>query len=127
MGSHKVVARVLSKTEPRGIKGGQLSRQVLAEIEEGHGEMKVEEVQADAGDVMLTHPFLLHARSKNLGKVGDENFVRFMCNPNVALKQDMNFPRKSKLFHKQMHDFPNGDMYTPVEQAIVDALMEEKR
>jgi hypothetical protein len=34
---------------------------------------------------MLIHPFMLHARGKNLGSRGAES-VRFMCHPAVPLK-----------------------------------------
>ena len=44
------------------------------------------EVNGRAGDVVLAHPFMLHARSKNLGQKGVES-VRFMCHPAVPLKQ----------------------------------------
>jgi hypothetical protein len=41
-----------------------------------------------AGDVALVHPFLLHARGKNLGPHTDEG-VRFLCHPCVRLKEHM--------------------------------------
>ncbi|KAG7398625.1 hypothetical protein PHYBOEH_010780 [Phytophthora boehmeriae] len=106
VGSHKWVARLLEKNEPRGMKGGAVSYHARQ-----FERRKVVEVNGKAGDVMLVHPFLLHARSKNLGQKGVES-VRIMCNPNVRLRRRMNLNRS------------NGD-YSPVEQAIVDALQEE--
>ncbi|RLN59508.1 hypothetical protein BBJ28_00020261 [Nothophytophthora sp. Chile5] len=103
VGSHKWIARLLEKNEPRGMKGGAVSFQARKFRRE-----RVVEVNGKAGDVMLVHPFLLHARSKNLGQKGADS-VRMMCNPNVRLHQKMNLNR------------PDGD-YSPVEQAIVDAL-----
>ena len=44
-----------------------------------------EEVTGDAGDVVLIHPFMLHASSNNvIGK------PRFMSNPPVVLKEPLN-------------------------------------
>ncbi|KUF78976.1 hypothetical protein AM587_10001433 [Phytophthora nicotianae] len=105
VGSHKWVARLLQKNEPRGMKGGAVSYQARQ-----FRRREVVEVNGKAGDVVLVHPFLLHARSKNLGQKGVES-VRIMCNPNVRLHRRMNLNRV------------NGD-YSPVEQAIVDALEE---
>ncbi|KAK1942113.1 hypothetical protein P3T76_006435 [Phytophthora citrophthora] len=104
-GSHKWIARLLEKNEPRGMKGGAVSYQARQ-----FQRQRVVEVNGKAGDVMLVHPFLLHARSKNLGQKGVES-VRIMCNPNVRLHRKMNLNRD------------DGD-YSPVEQAIVDALGE---
>ena len=53
---------------------------------------EVVEVNGHAGDVMLAHPFLLHARSKNLGQHGAES-VRFMCHPAVPLVKPMDFDK----------------------------------
>ncbi|CAN0397581.1 unnamed protein product, partial [Laminaria digitata] len=44
----------------------------------------VVETTGAAGDVMLTHPLLLHARSSNLAGT-DVAGVRFMCHPAVPL------------------------------------------
>ncbi|KAG7384856.1 hypothetical protein PHYPSEUDO_002171 [Phytophthora pseudosyringae] len=103
VGSHKWVARLLEMNEPRGMKGGAVSYQARQFRRRG-----VVEVNGKAGDVMLVHPFMLHARSKNLGQKGVES-VRIMCNPNVQLHRRMNVNRA------------DGD-YSPVEQAIVEAL-----
>ncbi|RLN48906.1 hypothetical protein BBJ29_006390 [Phytophthora kernoviae] len=79
--SHKWIARLLEKNEPRGMKGGAVSYQARQ-----FERRKVVEVNGKAGDVMLVHPFLLHARSKNLGQKGVES-VRIMCNPNMLRRQ----------------------------------------
>ncbi|KAI9991154.1 hypothetical protein PInf_018786 [Phytophthora infestans] len=104
VGSHKWIARLLEKNEPSGMKGGAVSYQARQ-----FRRPEVAEVNGKAGDVMLVHPFLLHARSKNLGRKGVDS-VRIMCNPNVRLRRKMKLKR------------PDGD-YSPVEQAIVDALV----
>ena len=106
VGSHKRVARLLAKNEPRGMKGGAVSYQARQ-----FERRQIVEVNGKAGDVMLVHPFLLHARSKNLGQKGVES-VRIMCNPNVRLHRKMNLSRA------------DGG-YSPIEQAIADALQEQ--
>jgi len=66
---------------------------------------------------MLAHPFLLHARSKNLGQFGVES-VRFMCHPAVPLRAPMQVGR----------DCPAdgaSSTPTPVEAAIVKVRPEE--
>lgn len=102
-GSHVPIARLLEKNEPRGLKGGAVSFNARK-----FPRQRVVEVNGKAGDIMLVHPFLLHARSKNLGRKGVES-VRIMCNPNIRLHKKMNLTRED-------------GAYTPVEQAIVDAL-----
>lgn len=108
VGSHHWVARLLERNEPRGMKGGTVSfhaRQFARE--------RVVEVTGRAGDVMLVHPFVLHARSKNLGRRGVDS-VRVMCNPNISLHHPMQLWR------------PDGD-YSAVERAIVQALGYEEQ
>ena len=43
------------------------------------------ELTGEAGDVILLHPFLLHARSKNLAPIS-EHGVRFLCHPSIPLR-----------------------------------------
>jgi len=81
---------------------------------------QIVEINGQAGDVMLTHPFLLHARSKNLGNKGVES-VRFMCNPNVQLRCSMRFPRRIKKFKNS--DEQRKDL-TALETSIIDAILE---
>lgn len=114
-GSHKWIARLLRDNEPRGLKGGAVSfraREHFAKrLEVSSDDNMVVEVNGRAGDVMLVHPFLLHARSKNLGAKGVDS-VRFMCNPNICLHREMVLDRE------------NGD-YSAVEHAIRSAFDEE--
>ncbi|DAZ96597.1 TPA: hypothetical protein N0F65_000163 [Lagenidium giganteum] len=105
--SHRSIARLLQEYEPAGLKGGAVSYH--ARKLPRH---KVVEVNGKAGDVMLVHPFLLHARSKNLGQRGVDS-VRIMCNPNVKLHEKMNLNR-------------DDDNYSPVETAIVQALQQRR-
>ena len=104
VGSHVPIAKLLQKYEPHGLKGGAVSYNARK-----FPRNKVVEVRGKAGDVMLVHPFVLHARSKNLGKKGI-NSVRFMCNPNISLKQKMELNRKDEAYS------------SPVELAIRQAL-----
>ncbi|EQC36907.1 hypothetical protein SDRG_05735 [Saprolegnia diclina VS20] len=101
--SHQHVAQILSKVGPNGMRGGKVSATAKPWVARHKDEYV--ETQGNAGDVMLTHPFLMHARSKNCG-----HEVRFMCNPNVGLKEPMNLARD------------DASEYSAVEQAIVDAI-----
>lgn len=114
-GSHRWIARLLEDHEPRGMKGGAVSFHARSHLgsqletaPDGGLSDVVVEVNGHAGDVMLVHPFLLHARSKNLGTKGSDS-VRFMCNPNIRLHQEM------------VLDRPDG-AYSAVERAILRAF-----
>jgi hypothetical protein len=80
-GSHTITANILAEAEPRGVAMDELSRRVLAHpralkcVIEAHG---------NAGDVILIHPFLLHASSANTGRQ-----VRIACNPCFSMLQPM--------------------------------------
>lgn len=111
-GSHRLAASLLIQNEPDGLRGSELSRQLISLSDE----CPVVEVNGEEGDVMLTHPFLLHARSKNFGPD-----VRFMCNPNVSLFTRMNFPANALMLEK--HAMRNRHKYTPVERCIVDSIL----
>ncbi|MCA9882710.1 MAG: phytanoyl-CoA dioxygenase family protein [Anaerolineae bacterium] len=86
------------------------NRQGLHPFEGGFGNFITEctdfrEVTAKVGDVIVMHPYMLHASSQNhSGK------ARFITNPPVALKEPMNFNR----------DDPAD--YSPVELAVLNAL-----
>ena len=63
------------------------------------------EMTGEAGDVVLLHPFTLHATSQNVLGVG-----RIITNPPLALREPMNFGRS------------NADFFSPVERAILRGL-----
>ena len=63
------------------------------------------EAVADAGDVYLLHPYILHAASQN-----EARRPRVITNPPIQLKQPMNFNRADPAAH------------SPVEQAVLRAL-----
>ena len=67
------------------------------------------ELTGKIGDVVLIHPYVLHASSQNM-----LNIPRFITNPPVKLKEPMNFNRD------------NPADFSPVEQAILNALDVER-
>ena len=98
-GSHKYIARLLKEAGPDGMDAVEVIKKGQAWVEGGGeggregGEGRVVETVGEAGDVMFTHPFLLHGRSANCAEVpkeggregGREEGVRFMCHPSVSL------------------------------------------
>lgn len=63
------------------------------------------EVTGQAGDVVLLHPYTLHATSQNVLGV-----FRFITNPALALREPMNFHR------------PDPDEFSLVERAVLGGL-----
>ena len=63
------------------------------------------EITGEVGDVVLLHPFILHAASQN-----PSGRARFITNPPISLKEPMNFNRD------------NPSQFSPVEQAVLRAL-----
>jgi len=83
--SHAAVAELLVRAGERGVNGPRLSSLARETVgAERLAPPSIVETRGRAGDVMLTHPFLLHARSKNLREA-----VRFMCHPAVRLRERM--------------------------------------
>lgn len=124
-GSHKIVSRYLSRF-PEGQDSGEAIRECCTEhpwlaeltgkaestgdrvekfmhtttVDDQGAELRVIETIAEAGDVMLAHPFMFHAASQNhSGK------PRFMCNRAAPLTAPMNLDR------------PDGD-YSVLELSI---------
>lgn len=96
-GSHRVAARILAAAEPAGLDVNELAKRVTATPR-----LNVVEGTGRAGDVILLHPFMLHARSPNTG-----NSVRFICNPCIQYKEAMRL---------------DGPALSPVERAIKEAV-----
>lgn len=67
------------------------------------------EARGKAGDVVLMHPYMLHASSQNLSGI-----ARFITNPPVALREPMNFNRA------------NAADFSPLEQSVLKALGVER-
>ena len=132
-GSHVTVAQVIRDAGEHGIVSADIIRQALERrpgdrTPRGYGagagaagaataaasnpfagppcgpDESIVEVTANAGDVVLMHPFLLHAISGNAGTE-----VRFACNPFAYLKGRMRL------------DAPSAEL-SPVERAIVEAV-----
>ena len=106
VGSHLRTAALLYQ-HPNGMSGGALSRSVraLPGILDN-----VVEATGKAGDLVCLHPFLLHARSKNLGpKVAAS--IRVACFPCVAGVESLSVDDKDS----------SEENLSPVEQSIVQA------
>jgi hypothetical protein len=67
------------------------------------------EISGDAGDVVLMHPFMLHASSQNHSMT-----PRIITNPPIQLKEPMNFNREDR------------NEYSPVERAVLISLGVER-
>jgi hypothetical protein len=94
-----VVARFLAE-HPEGVLPGDFD---FAEL---IGQCRdFVEMTGEAGDVVLLHPYTLHATSQNVLGVS-----RMITNPAMALREPMNFNR------------PNADDFSLVEQAILRGL-----
>lgn len=85
-GSHKHVARLLASAVPHGIAYSTLNATLQPYVQSRIND--VIEARANKGDVILTHPFMLHAVSPNTGPS-----VRIICNPCTSLHEPMNFDR----------------------------------
>jgi hypothetical protein len=66
---------------------------------------RFEELTGNAGDVVILHPYILHASSQNILRV-----PRFITTPPVLLREPMNFNR------------PNPDDFSLLEQATLHYL-----
>eukprot|EP00903_Cladosiphon_okamuranus_P009660 g9192.t1 len=96
-GSHKTVAGLVwNKAGTTGLTGPELSRAACEAVLPAASE-DVVETTGSGGDVLLTHPLLLHARSNNLAPV-DESGVRFMCHPAVPLKRHLDLHAPPEAF-----------------------------
>eukprot|EP00752_Nemacystus_decipiens_P001709 g1655.t1 len=96
-GSHKVVAELVwNKAGTTGLTGPELSGAAREALLPAASEDVIETI-GSAGDILLTHPLLLHARSTNLAPV-DEAGVRFMCHPAVPLKRHLDLHAPPEAF-----------------------------
>jgi hypothetical protein len=93
------VARFLAE-HPEGLRPGEFDyKRILSECHD------FREMTGEAGDVVILHPFILHASSQNALRV-----PRFITNPAVNLKAPMEFDR------------PNPDEFSLVERAVLRGL-----
>lgn len=94
-----VVARFLAE-HPEGVAPGEFDYAELI------GQCRdFVEMTGEAGDVVLLHPYTLHATSQNVLRVS-----RFITNPALALREPMNFNR------------PDADDFSLVERAVLRGL-----
>jgi hypothetical protein len=98
-----VVARFLAE-RPEGVLPNEFDfRSLIGQCSQ------FEEATANAGDVYLLHPFLLHAASQNPLRV-----VRIITNPPVHLNEPLRFDR------------PNDEDFSPVERGVLAGLGKER-
>lgn len=100
VGSHRAVARMAAKADFQ-LTADELSERVAPLT----GHLPVVQITARAGDVLLMHPFTLHAASSNITQQ-----VRIAANRPISLIEPINFNRT------------DSRMYSPVEWAVVNAL-----
>jgi hypothetical protein len=100
VGSHRRVAQISAQV------GNSLNSDELSERAEIlTRNLPVVQMTARAGDVLLMHPFTLHATSSNTG-----DRVRIAANRPITLLEPMNFNRSDRR------------LYSPVELMVVDAI-----
>lgn len=99
-GSHRAVARYLHAAGSSGVNYPQLRS--FAEALQGHEAVAV---PGRAGDVLLMHPHLVHARSMNVRP-----------GPRIAANREFHLRAPMQVHH------PGAGGFSPVEQAIHDAL-----
>jgi hypothetical protein len=94
-----VIARYLAE-HPEGVLPTDFDfRALIRQCEE------LIELTGEAGDVVLMHPYMLHATSQNVIKHG-----RLITNPPITLREPMQFDRAD----------PSG--FSPVERAVLHGL-----
>jgi hypothetical protein len=96
-GSHLAIARALHQAEPKG-----LSMSELMDVAKRMPKPRVTRVIGRAGDIVLVHPLVVHARSPNMGQR-----VRFIANPCVTMRAPLKV---------------TGDDLSPVERAIARGI-----
>ena len=87
-GSHLIASKLLIQAGNEGMSSKDLTKAVLQE----KADFNIIELTGKAGDVILLHPLLLHARSTNLNVVS-EHGVRFMCHPTIGLKDYLSYQK----------------------------------
>ena len=88
--SQKFIARMMMErgcNSHGGVHAYQLSKEGGEYVDQS---CRVIETTGEAGDVWLTHPFLVHGRSTNCGES-----IRFMCHPAVRWKEAPNYDPKA--------------------------------
>lgn len=116
-GSHKIVANLLVQAGMRGLSSSDIASHFSSSVMMSD----MEEVCVSAGDVVLMHPFLVHARTINHGALGLSS-VRFMSHPSIRLKEPLCFSSLNAV----MSDSTVGvSEYSPLEESIIEAMVDE--
>jgi hypothetical protein len=87
-GSHRNAAQLLRQSGLRGLQSNDMTTEILG----SSPAFNISELTGEAGDVVIMHPLLIHARSTNFAPLKSSG-VRFMCHPSVPLKEEMRFDR----------------------------------
>ena len=103
VGSHCYLARILAEAGSDRLTERELLLRAIADIKH----LPVAEVTGQTGDVLLLHPFTVHAGSENA-----RDRARIAAVKLIRLYAPLNFAREDPLD------------YSPVEQAVVNALAE---
>ena len=98
--SHLTTARILAQAAPTGIAAKDISALAAAAIDPANGI----EATGMPGDVLLLHPFMVHARSANTGPR-----VRMICNPCIGLNEPIRLGAQLQA--------------TPLERSIIGAIV----
>lgn len=104
VGSHRTIARLAAAAEFR-LSADELSERAFGPT----AHLPEVQVTARAGDVLLIHPFTLHASSSNITQR-----VRIAANRPISLFEPRNFDRKGT------------HSWSPVEWAVVSSLDQPK-
>lgn len=108
-GSHTSICRDLIDYGVKGVSNRILREKFLER--ESFNLFPMVELIGNAGDVYILHPYLLHARSRNLGSRKDES-VRFMAHPSISLKNDLDFTKninELSILEKSIYNSAMGD------------------
>ena len=122
-GSHQIVSQILNERKTQGDTIGMTGTEVSLEtIKRCDVKNNFIEIQGNPGDVVLCHPFMLHARSMNCG-TGLDRSVRPMCHPGIALKENL-FVGTDSFLEAAGGVGEGSEMkeLSCVEKAIVDSL-----
>jgi len=99
-GSHIAIAQAMMESGLQGVSNKEVVQTVLCR---DHPPFTLVELTGKAGDVVLVHPLLLHARSKNLSPINEQG-IRFMCHPAISLKNDLNLQHPVTLLERSIAD-----------------------
>jgi len=96
-GSHADALKVLLAHGLGGCRNTALARETLASKNYSYS---YAEITGKAGDVVLLHPCLLHARSANLAPSGGKGRVRLMAHPKIRLRRPMDLANPVTLLER---------------------------